>query len=467
MDEFDEVEEQSGLPEFLMDPRGVLRRRWPWMLAVLLLGSVAAGAFVATLPQTYQASARLLLTRQRISEDFVPATSQERIPEQVNAVVGEIVSRASLVAMAEALDLAERMGVAGATADLIGEMRKGITVEPDMDLENQRPRRGAGEDIFILATRFESTDPVVAADVANELASRFGAAHLRRQNRQAKITSDFLRQEAERAEAKLAEQRARITEFKKAHRGELPAELATKLARLERLQQQSQSLALQISDAEGRLLILQTQEPLPAAQTTLLGELRTRLIHERTVYTDEHPNVIALQRQIEALEAEAARGLARPAAVPASSDPAAVVVQREVDSLRAQTREVEQEIRELDAAVAVIPVRDEELAALVQQEEMLLERFVGASRKVEQAELAENLQHAQQGFQVSQLDAAIPPSGPVRARGKFAILAVAAVLGASVMTGLLLELVDPVVLTLRQLEAKTGTLPLGVVPRIR
>ena len=94
-------------------------------------------------------------------------------------------------------------------------------------------------------------------------------------------------------------------------------------------------------------------------------------------------------------------------------------------------------------------------------------RLLRKQHELKQAELAENLQHAQQGFQVSQLDVAIPPSRPVRARGKFAILAAAAVLGASVMTGLLLELIDPVVLTSGQLEARTGTLPLGVIPRIR
>jgi uncharacterized protein involved in exopolysaccharide biosynthesis len=359
------------------------------------------------------------------------------------------------------------MGVDGSPGELLGEVRRGITVEPDASMQDRRRRRNTEEDIFILATRFESSDPVVAADVANELASRFRSAHLRRHSRQAKLASDFLRGEAERAEAKLAEQRALITEFKNTHRGELPSELNTKLARLERLQQQSQSLALQISDAEGRLLILQSQDAAPGTVTTLLGELRARLVHERTIYTDEHPNVTALRRQIASLEAKAAQGPVVAGPVTASSDPAAVVVQHEVEALRAQARDVEEEIRELDAAVAVIPARHEELEALEQQEELLLESFVAASKKLQEAELAESLQYAQQGFQVSQLDVAIPPSRPVRDRSKFAVLAVLAALGTSVMTGLLLELLDPVVVASRQLEARTGALPLGVVPRIR
>jgi hypothetical protein len=41
------------------------------------------------------------------------------------------------------------------------------------------------------------------------------------------------------------------------------------------------------------------------------------------------------------------------------------------------------------------------------------------------------------------------------------------VLGLSAMTALLLEFVDPVVVTSRQLETQTGFLPLGVIPRIR
>ena len=78
-EEFDELDAQ--LPEFLTDPKGVLRRRWPWMLAVFLVTSIGATAYVSTIPQTYQASGRLLLTEQRIPEDLVRPTSEEEIPD--------------------------------------------------------------------------------------------------------------------------------------------------------------------------------------------------------------------------------------------------------------------------------------------------------------------------------------------------------------------------------------------------
>jgi uncharacterized protein involved in exopolysaccharide biosynthesis len=393
----------------------------------------------------------------------VRPTSLEGYPELVNAVVGEILSRDSLVAVAEATNVAEASET-DESADLIGKIRDAIEVHQDLGMPSGRRGFGMGVDTVIVAIHFEWSDPAIAADVANELSSRFISAHLHRQNRQARLTTDFLRREAERAEAELAQARARITAFTEAHRGELPSELDTKLARLERLQQQSQSLALQISDAEGRLLVLQGQEGARDAREVELEELRSRLAEERTVYTDAAPHVVALRAQIEAREAELAGD---DAGARAAEGPAIAAVQREINALRAQASATERAMRLLDTAVAATPARQEELLALTQREQLLRERFIDASRKLQEAELAESLQQAKQGFQVSRLDAAIAPTAPKRPRWRSAVLALGAVLGVSVLTGLLLEFVDPVIVTARQLEAQTGAIPLGTISRIR
>jgi hypothetical protein len=177
--------------------------------------------------------------------------------------------------------------------------------------------------------------------------------------------------------------------------------------------------------------------------------------------------VIALRRQVEALQAEIAQQRSGDGSQPLLADPAVAAVQAEVDLLRAQARDVEQMILELDAAVTAIPAWREELLALEQEEELLRDRFNEATRKVQDAELAESLQQAQQGYQVSRLDAATAPVKPMRTRWKFAVLAAAVVLGASGLVGLLLEYADPVIVTARQLQTQTGMLPLGVIPKIR
>ncbi len=459
MEPLSEAERPASLPHFLRDPRGILRRRWTWMTFVLVAASAVATAVVLGWPMRYGATAKVLLSTQRIPEDFVRSTVSARIEEEINAMLGELLSRDSLSSVIEARGL-DRGGVL--RENLIGELRQSLTIEPETVFGTGRGQTGA----VILAIRHESDDPGAAAAVANDLADRFIETHIRRRSRQTRLTSEFLRRETERAEEVLREQRSRVSEFKQRHRGELPGELQTALARLERLQQQRQSLALQISDAEGRLLLVQSQ----GSQSTdprvqLLDDLRSRLVSARTIYNEEHPNVIALREHVADLEAELAQQ-GDSAGHANAGGPAALVVQRELVSLRAQRSSLEREIQDLDARVTKTPAREEELAGLEQREQVLRENYGEALRKLKEAELSESLEQAQQGFQVSRLELATPPTQPLLPRWKLALGALIAVVLASAATGALLEWIDRVILVGEDLESLTGMTNLGELPRM-
>ena len=82
------------------------------------------------------------------------------------------------------------------------------------------------------------------------------------------------------------------------------------------------------------------------------------------------------------------------------------------------------------------------------------------------AELAENLESAQQGSQVSLLDPALPPKSPQVSRWLVLLCGVAGSLVLALAVGVLLELLDPVLIDARQLE-DIGEMPvLGSLPRI-
>ena len=443
----------EGLPSFVADPLGVLRRRWRWMILVLALGSIAAAGVVSAWPERYEATAKLRLSGQRIPENFVRSTLLESLEEQLNEMVSEVLSRSQLTELVEELQLDRHEGTEG----LLSEVRESLTVEPETTI----PGRGTGGNSLVIAVRYESDDPETAATVANALADRFITVHIKRRAQQTRITSDFLRQEMERAEQALHEQRSRVAEFKQRHRGELPSEQGAAISRLERLQQERQSLATQISEAEGRLLLLKSQEG--PADDRLLAELRDRLAAERTVHTEEHPNVAALRAQVEALEAEVSAADSGPS--PQDRAPV-VIVRREIESLRAQLAAADREMIELDARVNRIPAREEELAALQQREEVLQESYVQALRKVKEAELAESLEQAQQGFRISRLERAMPPTQPTPPRWQLAAEAGAAVIAATLALGFLLEWFDRVVVEARDLEALTGMMNLGEVPKM-
>jgi uncharacterized protein involved in exopolysaccharide biosynthesis len=445
----------SGLPGFLTDPRGVLARRWPWMLAGGVLCAIVASAVVAVLPQSYEAGSRLLFSSQRIPEDFVRSTSQESVDEQVNAMIGEVLSRASLEEVVRGHSLAGESPEE--VADALYALRGAIEIEPEKTLSP-----GRGEPSRIFSVRVTWQDPVVAADLANDLVSRFIAAHADRRSRQVRLATEFLRRGMENAEKELRDQSAKLTEFKERYRGELPTELETKLARLERLQAQRQSLALQISEAEARMLTVRASSGALDSRGKLIAELRAKLVQQQSVHTDEHPNVVSMKRQIAELEA-----LPPEPAPAASYDPAAAAIAGELGALRAQTAEVEAEMRELDQQVAHIPARQEELDAMLRREEVLREAFTESSRKLQDAELAENLEQAQQGIRLSRLEQAVPPNQPKYPKPLLLLGALGASLAFGLAVGVLFELLDPVVLTGGDLETATGLPLLGVVPRAR
>ena len=464
MDEQNEPEGGGsvGLPQFLLDPIGVVKRRWRWLLGVFAFASVLAGAGLALWPDQYEATARLLISSQRIPDEFVRSTIAEGVAEQLNAMVGEALSRDSLVSLIEAHGLHHEPGGDVPPEALLGQVGKAIVVEPEKVLDTGVKSPG----FYIFAVRFTWRDPSQAAGVANELVTRLIESNLDRRARQARLTTDFLRREAERAEAALREQSSKVSAYKEEHRGELPGELSNKIARLERLQSQRQALGLRISEGESRLVTLQTQGGEADPRSTTLVELESRLLRERTIHTPEHPNVLALERQVEALRGEIS---SQPMGGGWSPTQRAVVsgVQLEIGSLRQQLALIEDEMRELEGQVAKTPSREEDLNSLTQREEVLRQSYSEALRKVKEAELAESLELAQQGIQISKLEPAMPPADPKIPLWQLLLGAVGGVIGLVAAAAVLLELTDPVVLSRGEIESLTGLSLLGNVPRAR
>jgi len=98
---------------------------------------------------------------------------------------------------------------------------------------------------------------------------------------------------------------------------------------------------------------------------------------------------------------------------------------------------------------------------------VLRENYLASLRKVEEAELAENLETAQHGAQIEILERARPPASPKLSRWLLLAAGVALSFGLAVGVAVLLELVDPVVLNARQIEDLIDRPLLGSLPRVR
>ena len=103
---------------------------------------------------------------------------------------------------------------------------------------------------------------------------------------------------------------------------------------------------------------------------------------------------------------------------------------------------------------------------MVQREAVLSDTYVGFLKKVQEAELAESLESAQQGERFSVIEEAVPPTEPARSRAEYLAAGLVASLGLACLVGIAFELLDPVLVTSRQLERESGLSVLGSVPRI-
>jgi uncharacterized protein involved in exopolysaccharide biosynthesis len=441
----------------IVHPFGILRRRWIWMLLTLVLGTGASGFVYVTAKPIYLAKATVLVSSQQIPEDFVRSTVTGLDSlSNINSLVGEVLSQRSLSALIEKHGLYARIRDDESLASLTAMMRSAIRIAPQRNVARGAQR---GETSMIFRITYESTDPVAAANVTNELSANFIDASIEKRSAQARTTTEFLRREPERAEAALREANSQITQFQRENRGALPADLESMLRKLERLEMHRGRDEDRLSVALERLTQLENDEGIQSNQELRLSELRLQLATQLAVHTPEHPNVIALRRQIERMEGEAGEVSQLLDETSESADDRIAATRREIASLRADIDENVAAMAELDRRVDEVPDNKEALDALNQRIGVLRDNYLEFLHKVQDAELAETLESAQQGPRVVVLDRAQPPHDPIQSRYRKSMLVLIATFGLVGFVGLALEIIDPIVVSPEHFES-VGSGPL-------
>ncbi|MEM7410555.1 MAG: hypothetical protein AAF430_10015 [Myxococcota bacterium] len=451
-------EESLGIPEFLFDPAGVARRRWLPVVICFVIGVMATVGVTYAWKPTYVALSTVLITSQQIPREFVKSTVQEDTLSNINAMIGKILSTQNLSNLIDARDLFQAQRETTPRIALVNEMRSNIEAYP-------LPSHSKRASSIVFAISYESEKPAEAADIANALAALFVESSISRRNRQAQRTTAFLRQELRRDEDELREQGRLISEFRREHRGNLPGELETNLRKLDLLTSRRESITDQVAEKQNRLLeIASTGAAVPSESRVLLEELQRQLARELAAHTDEHPNVIALRERIVRLNEVVASG-----GLGGENSQMNIVLaseRREIARLQGTLAKIDEDVAIVNERIDATPGIAEQLTALEQKEGVLRDDYLSSLRKVEEAELAESLESAHQGGQVSVLDEASRPSSPVRPRWMIALIGFAASIALALGIAVLLELIDPVVATARHLENLSEGPILGTLPHI-
>jgi uncharacterized protein involved in exopolysaccharide biosynthesis len=200
----------------------------------------------------------------------------------------------------------------------------------------------------------------------------------------------------------------------------------------------------------------------------------------QTLYTPDHPDVVAINHRIANLQAEMAHSSAAPAPAPqapATTRPDTPQLQQLKMNLRSvklsisegrqeQTR-LTQDIKAYEAKIEASPLVEEEYKQVTRDHETALEFYNSLLKKMNESSMATALEHRQQGEQFTIMDSPNLPDAPTYPnRTMFAVGGLAGGLFLGLLLTALLEYRDTSVRNERDIWAFTKLPTLAIISHV-
>jgi polysaccharide chain length determinant protein (PEP-CTERM system associated) len=450
----------------LIVPRTLWKRKF-WVLPFIILGLIGGWLSYRWLPSRYWASTMILVEPQKVPSEYVKSTVTTSVAERLRTIEQQITNRENLERIILDLDLYTELRQTTPMEEVVARVRDSLFVEVE---------RGA-----TFRVSFTGDDPVEVATAANRVADLFIKENLKVREGQAERTSQFLETELEEIRTQLEEQEAKVASFRLLHEGELPEQKDSNLVAVSRLESELAANRDAVEQAETRLLLLESElrsvsdGGIPVATSdSRLEELRLELAELRSQYTERHPDVARVKRELAELEARAAERtvpeeITRPVVVNPSLASEIATVKREQGRLEVERERILADIGQIEQRLQRTPRVGQELLILTRDYDNLQESYRGLLSKRLEARLSQNLERDQQSEQFRILERAVPPESPYYPNSWYCLgvgLLVGLALG--VGTALLREQVDQTFGDPRSLQvAFPGVVVLPSIPTIR
>jgi len=470
------------------DYKEIVLRRLPFIIIPFVLIVVGALLYAFLAPKTYEAKALLLVMTQRVPEGFVKTTVTSNIAERLLAIEQEITSRTGLEQIIKDYNLYPKATKSLPMEEVVNLMRKDVKVSIA-----RRSEGGEGSGSFTIS--YTNRDPRISAMVTNRLADLFIEGNVKIREQQAKGTTDFLKDELGAAKAKLDEQEKLISDFKRAHTGELPEQRDTNLQMLTQLQQIYQRTGESLRSAQDRKLIIQKQLtdlefPVTSAaadrgqqsttrpssssvsartggaQEPQLYELKNQLADLKTKYTEKHPDIVRIKRKIQEMESNKDFDF--------SNNPRYRELNSQIEAVNLEIKRFqEEEARlkgELDkykARIERTALREQDMTSLTREYQSTKESYDTLLKKSQEAAQAENLERRQKGEQFRVIDAAAVPVTPAKPdRPKIMLMGLLLGIGSGLGLAFVREQMDRSFHDPEDVEVTFGIKILASIPRV-
>ena len=462
----------------LNDYLAVVRRR-AWLLGSSFALILAAGLLVALLiPPVYESTGTILVESQQIPTDLVAVNNNTYADERIEIIRQRVMTRENLLRIIDKYRLFADESKLLTVSEKIDEMREAITVT----LVNAEVK-GRGLATIAFRLSFEHRRPEVANRVANELVTLFLDENIKQRTERASETTEFLTQEANKLKTELETLEDQLAAFKQEHGNALPEHQELRMGMLARSEAELKEVDRDYKSTLEELRFLDLE--LAAARSGVapagsaggakdvpldLASLKAEHARLLSKYTAAHPDVRALERKINDLQAAELQG-----EVPASASGLEIArVEAKIATLQARADSLSQQKQSLLARVSAYeqqilqtPQVERGLITLMRDHENAQRKYEEIRTKQMSARISENLEQENKAERFVLLEPPLMPEKPVKPnRKKIAVLAVFLALAGSAGLVMLLETISQRVRGVDALANVLGRRVLATIPYI-
>jgi polysaccharide biosynthesis transport protein len=474
----------SGLEFF--SPRDYVRvlARRKWLIILVTLGfAVAASTVICFIPNSYKATTVILVDPQKVPDYYVNSTVSASIIDRLATLRQQILSETRLSQIIDEMGLYKELKNKLPQEELVRRMREDIMVDVGLTPKGEKT-------LGAFSISYFSSNPNVAAQVTNRLASLFIEENIKGRAQAVQGTADFLTTELEDAQKDLKIKEEQITALKTHYVSELPESESSGVQALTSLQIQLQSEREAINQAQQQQIYLRSmlgenpaivnldtqQSSGDDSAQSQLSQLQGELDDLRKRYGPKFPDVLKKEIQIREVEnriAEAkAQGGPAPTGKPTRVRTRNPVVESQLAKLDDVIHQHEQRQKEINGQIAVrqsqlerIPLFQQRMSSVMRDYQAAQDHYKYLLERKFSADMATDLEVRQKGERFEVLDPAQVPYKRYRPnRPLFNLASLAAGILVGFASALGLEVLDTSLKTEREVVSELGAPIFGEIP---
>lgn len=405
---------------------------WPPALAIFLL----CIAVILKLPDYFVADFVIHVQPQQIQGVIMGSPDKKDDAQKFDSLVQELISRPKMLSIIERFKLyPENSGISGQEKALL-KFNKARQIE---SLHSVISKSEDNSPIF--RVRFTHKDSKTAYDVANELQNLFVQESLITIRSETRGTEEFLTSQLKDIQKKLETIENKRQEYIQKNVGKMPVQRERAISDQRDIQSKLLYNTQVINENIGRIRYLEQDLAMTVKDPSTAGgfgggmesqlgpeasleQMQQNLALLKTRYSDMHPDIIALQKRIEAYKSGIRTG-SKPTGPKnavlgsTSNTRESRMIKREISELQVRNSALSAEqdslktrLAELDKVIQSIPIKEQELIEIERDYDSTKQFYEKLTQERERATLQGNLNESQRGSRFKIIEPPVMPRKP-------------------------------------------------------